>query len=68
LEEREDKVRLMVEDNGRGFDQEADSQPDSQTWGLKIMRERIESIGGSVQIKSKLGVGTQVIFEIKRPS
>jgi PAS domain S-box-containing protein len=68
LEEREDKVRLMVEDNGRGFDQEADSQPDSQTWGLKIMRERIESIGGSVQIESKLGMGTQVIFEIKRSS
>jgi signal transduction histidine kinase len=32
------------------------------------MRERIESIGGNVQIESKPGQGTRVTFEIERPS
>jgi len=68
LEQLDGKVRLMVEDNGRGFDPEAAAQQNSQTWGLKIMRERIESISGKVHIESKPGEGTRVIFEIQRPS
>jgi PAS domain S-box-containing protein len=62
------RVRLWVEDNGQGFDPSVVSQKETQTWGLEIMRERIESIGGKVQIESELGQGTRVTFEIERPS
>jgi len=67
LEGRDGYVRLRVEDDGQGFEPDAASQKEAQTWGLKIMRERIESIGGKVQIESEPGVGTRVRFEIERP-
>jgi signal transduction histidine kinase len=68
LEGQNGRVRLKIEDNGQGFDPDPVSQKERQTWGLQIMRERIESIGGTVQIESQPGQGTRVIFEIERPS
>jgi PAS domain S-box-containing protein len=68
LEEENGRLRLQVEDDGQGFEPEAPSQKESPSWGLKIMRERIESIGGKVQIESEPGQGTRVTFEIERPS
>ena len=68
LEGRDGRICLKVEDDGTGFESEAASQKESPSWGLKIMRERIESIGGNVQIDSESGKGTQVIFEVERPS
>ena len=68
LEERNGRIILAVEDNGSGFEPEAVSQRGTQTWGLKIMQERIESIGGKVQIESIMGQGTRVVFEIGKPS
>lgn len=66
LEQRDGKIRLRVGDNGQGFEPDAVSQKKAQTWGLNIMRERIESIGGDVQIESRPGEGTQVTFEVGR--
>ena len=68
LEEHDGKVILTIEDNGRGFEIETVSQREAQTWGLKIMRERIESIGGNVEIESRVGLGTRVMFEITKLS
>jgi PAS domain S-box-containing protein len=66
LEQRDGRVCLMIGDNGQGFDPGAASQKTAQTWGLNIMRERIESIGGDVQIESRPGEGTRVTFEVGR--
>jgi PAS domain S-box-containing protein len=68
LEERDGLIRLRVEDDGKGFEPDLTFQKEVQTWGLKIMRERIESIGGEVQLESRPGEGTRVTFEIARPS
>ncbi len=68
LKGRNGRINLTVEDNGRGFEPDAASQKEAKTWGLKIMRERVESIGGNVRIESDLGAGTRVTFEIERPS
>jgi signal transduction histidine kinase len=68
LESHNGRVRLKVEDNGQGFELNLASQQERQTWGLQIMRERIESIGGTLQIDSKPGQGTRVIFDFGRPS
>lgn len=68
LEESDGRIRLRVEDNGQGFEPDAASQKEAPTWGLKIMRERIESISGKVQIESEPGRGTRVTFEVERPS
>jgi signal transduction histidine kinase len=66
LERENGRVRLSVADNGQGFEPGATSQKETPSWGLKIMRERIESIGGTVEIESEPGEGTRVIFEIER--
>jgi signal transduction histidine kinase/PAS domain-containing protein len=68
LEGQNGRVRLKIEDNGQGFEPDIVSQKEGQTWGLQIMRERIESIGGKVQIESQPGQGTRVIFDLERPS
>ena len=47
LEERDGRIRLTVEDDGKGFGPALASQKEAQTWGLKIMRQRIESVGGT---------------------
>jgi GAF domain-containing protein/HAMP domain-containing protein len=56
-------VELLVKDDGRGFDPDY-SQPDRL--GLGIIRERAESIGASVEIRSEPGSGTEV--EVVWPS
>lgn len=66
LDEYNGRIRLWVEDNGQGFEPDAPSTKDRQTWGLKIMRGRIESIGGQIKIESSPKSGTRVIFTIPR--
>jgi len=54
----EDRLRLLIQDNGRGFDPVAISQlkPD----GLISIRERIELLGGQQVRTSQIGVGTRI--------
>lgn len=49
-------VRIVVRDDGRGFDPAAASDG----FGLKRMRERVELFGGSLEIASAAGGGTEV--------
>jgi PAS domain S-box-containing protein len=59
-------VLLSVEDDGRGFLPRADSQRLTGTgWGLAIMRERAELVGGNFTLASLPGQGTTVTVEIK---
>lgn len=55
---REDRVTLMIKDNGQGFD--TGRMPAAGHYGLRIMQERAEQIGGRVEIRSKVGMGTQI--------
>ena len=49
------KLELRVHDDGRGFDPNQDS---TNGLGLKIIRERVDSIGASLELKSEPGEGT----------
>ncbi len=51
-----DYVELTIVDNGHGFDMKRASSG----FGLTFMRERAASINASLQIRSKVGIGTQV--------
>ena len=54
--------RLVVRDNGAGFDT---GQQRSETHvGMKIMRERAERIGASVELASRLGEGTTMTLNL----
>ncbi len=52
--------RLVVSDDGRGFD--VASRKDG-TWGLVGMRERAERLGASLTIESAPGRGTKIVVE-----
>ena len=51
---------VVVRDNGCGFEAKKAAGPDEYHFGLGIMRERVESIGGMLEIESEIGHGTQV--------
>jgi signal transduction histidine kinase len=53
-------MRLGVEDDGSGFDEE---QPRSG-FGLTTMRDRAEALGGKLNIDSRRGAGTRVELEL----
>ncbi len=57
-----DGARISVDDNGRGFD--AESLTQSNSLGLKLIRERAEMLGGSFEIDSTTGKGTRITFSI----
>lgn len=58
--EGRDWLRVCVEDDGQGFDPE--TTPSGM--GLANMRTRVESTGGSLQVRSAPGQGTTVQFHI----
>ena len=58
----EDRVRVSVDDNGRGFDPESLQQ--SNSLGLKLIRERAEMLGGNFELDSSPGKGTRVSFAV----
>jgi signal transduction histidine kinase len=60
------KIRIEVEDDGRGFDPGAIMDPSDQGRGLGIlgMRERIEIFGGTVTVDSAPGRGTHVTLSV----
>lgn len=56
-------ITLQVVDDGRGFSP-ADRQWHTKHFGLAMMRERAESVGGTLAVESRLGAGTTVTAEI----
>jgi PAS domain S-box-containing protein len=62
IERIEDEVRISVRDDGIGFDPtDVDrSRYESGGFGLFSIRERLEPMGGKMNLTSELGQGTQV--------
>lgn len=58
-----DRVCMQIHDNGRGFDPEDVS---SERLGLRIMRERADSLGGELTIESNSETGTTVRVDVPR--
>ncbi len=57
-------TRLLIEDNGCGFDPQQSSAAGGGHLGLGFMRERAEQLGASLHVDSAPGAGTRVIVEI----
>jgi two-component system, NarL family, sensor histidine kinase LiaS len=55
------QVRLRVTDDGVGFDPEGEKLT---SYGLRSMRERVAELGGSLDIYSAVGKGTQIEVRI----
>jgi two-component system sensor histidine kinase UhpB len=60
-----DTVRLVIADDGSGFDPGRLKTADGRLrWGLLTMTERAEAVGGHCRIESHPQKGTQVIVEV----
>ena len=60
-------VRLVIADDGVGFDQERLGQPEGRhLWGFMTMSERATAAGGHCRIESQPGQGTRVVVEVSR--
>ena len=55
------QVRLLVQDNGQGFDPDL---PPTEGYGLIGMRERAQNIGAELTITSQPGYGTEVVVTV----
>lgn len=64
IEQDGDHVRVVVADDGRGFDPVTLGQDPSLHFGLAFMRERMAQIGGRLEIDSQPGRGTRVSLEV----
>jgi PAS domain S-box-containing protein len=61
-ERRSDRVTVMVEDDGVGF--ELDQVQRGEHLGLLGLRERAEALGGTLTVESAPGAGTTVVVEV----
>ncbi|HYI15049.1 MAG TPA: GAF domain-containing sensor histidine kinase [Thermomicrobiales bacterium] len=62
-------IEARIEDNGSGFDPTATRSADYPRFGLSTMRERAESVGGTLEIESAAGRGTRIVARMpKEPS
>jgi signal transduction histidine kinase len=58
------QVTVEVRDNGRGFDVDRTLRSPDRGLGLLGMQERLELIGGHLQVTSDVGQGTAISIEI----
>jgi len=56
-----DQICVCIEDYGQGFHLSEDIRANGQHYGLQIMKERAESVGGSLELETEPGKGTRVI-------
>lgn len=53
-------IRILIENDGKGFDQSKIESSEGQHLGLTIMKERAKHLGGELKIESELDEGTRV--------
>lgn len=58
----ESTIKVTVDDDGRGFDPAIIDQGGGM--GLKVIRDRVEMMGGKIEIDSIIGQGSRTIFEL----
>ena len=68
LERDNSRVRVIIEDDGVGFDADRfmSGPVDNQRLGLMGMRERVQLVGGEFKVDS--GAGTTIVVTIPHPS
>lgn len=62
-----DQLKILIADDGQGFTPDNQRNAKARPMGLSSMRERVEVLGGSFQVNSQPGSGTQVMATIPIP-
>ncbi len=61
LEDNGKNLTLIIKDEGSGFNPEQ-LDPDRESYGIMGMKERVQLLGGEMEINSRPGEGTQIII------
>ena len=56
-------IRLVVEDNGRGFNYDK-VMAETKGLGIKVIRDRAEMLGGEFEIDSAIGQGSRISLSV----
>ena len=64
MKKKDKFFEVSIRDNGQGFDMEEVKQTKQNHFGLKVMKERVELLGGMFHMKSLIGQGTTINFTI----
>jgi two-component system sensor histidine kinase DegS len=66
IEFAESKVRVLIEDNGKGFDTSSTvgDLTKKGKLGLAGMQERVQLLGGNINIRSQIGEGAIISVEV----
>ena len=59
-------IAVLIQDDGTGFevDEVLADRPKARRFGLATIKERVQLIGGSLDLKSELGSGTKITFTV----
>ena len=65
VERGDSSVKMVISDNGGGFDTSAVNDGDTRAgFGLVGMAERVRMLGGTFNIKSAAGKGTRISITV----
>ena len=64
FDQTDDKAIIDIEDDGKGFDSSLITRHSRQCFGVKIMHERAESVGGRLKLYSQPGQGTRITVSL----
>lgn len=68
IERRSNDLRIIVEDNGKGFERNAASDAGTRRgMGLRSMTERALMVAGQIEIESGMGQGTTIYLTLPMP-
>ncbi|HSH04852.1 MAG TPA: ATP-binding protein [Anaerolineae bacterium] len=60
----DNEAKVVVEDNGSGFNSDEVLRDKSGSFGLSTLRDRIKMLGGKFDIESSLGQGSRLEFSL----
>ena len=63
LEQANERARITIRDDGKGFDVRAVMSDPKAVHGLLVVQDRLGLMGCSMEITSKPGQGTQIVIE-----
>lgn len=66
FDQQDSRLRITIQDDGRGFDPSTVSGNAGQAFGLEIMRERAKDIGGILELNSRPGHGTRIVVQVPK--
>lgn len=61
---KNDFYHITIEDNGKGFTEDEVKSKQDRHFGMAVLKERVNLLGGTIVIQSKKGKGTRINMDI----